>query len=445
MESKSATRLINQVFTLMAAMGVVIAIIGLGLDLLPGSSPGISTPQLMMIVGGVVFCTIGFALRRASLRQSLMGDLLKNLAISLVVVVMMLIVLEIGLGFANIKTRYPTDVPETFLTAVSWWTCDDAGCHYEYAHMQAACENKEVSGRRCMVNRQGFHDSQDFVASDDRQDKLRVLMLGDSFTFGGSATIGNSFVETLEAQLPDAVVWNTGIPGAGTNQALAALKVYAPIMQPQVTILGFYMNDYDDNMFPVDSYFMGVDETNYPYAIRQYMTDEQGEVTKLDSQADLYYRFHQVDPPRNAIERFVGTTRLGSLLLNTVEATSNVISKSSGTRVNAQVDATRQYLTEIRDYAADHDIELILLMIPRREDVAEMGVLLQNTIQLADELNILYINPVSILDANVDYAPDPDIHWSTAGHQKVAELLIRCLSKFEVDGTVNTCNTIIDG
>lgn len=442
MESKSTTRLINQVFTLMAAMGVGIAIIGLGLDLLPGSSPGISTPQLMMIVGGVVLCIIGFALRRAGLRQSLTNDLLKNLAISLVVVVMMLIVLEIGLGFANIKTRYPTDVPETFLTAVRWWTCGDAGCHYEYEQMQAACENKEVSGRRCMVNRQGFHDSQDFVASDDWQDQLRVLMLGDSFTFGGSASVGNSFVETLETQLPDTVVWNTGIPGAGTNQALATLKVYAPIMQPQVTILGFYMNDYDDNMFPVDSYFMGVDETNYPYAIRQYMTDEQGAVTKLDSQADLYYRFHQVDPPHSAIERFVGTTRLGSLLLNTIEATGNVISKSSGTRVNAQVNATRQYLTEIHDYAADHDIELILLMIPRREDVAEMGVLLQNTIQLADELNIPYINPVSMLDGNVDYAPDPDIHWSTAGHQKIGALLVVCLGQFREAEMLSGCESV---
>ena len=161
-------------------------------------------------------------------------------------------------------------------------------------------------------------------------EKLRILMLGDSFTFGGTADIGHSFVETVETNLPSAIVWNTAIPGAGTNQAVASLQAFAPILNPQIAVLGFYMNDFDDNMFPFDSYFMGVTDDNYPLSIRQYKINDSGEVIKLDSQSDFYYRYHQVDPPSSELERLIGTTRLGSLVLNTLESVSHILSKADG-------------------------------------------------------------------------------------------------------------------
>ena len=96
-----------------------------------------------------------------------------------------LLVLEFVLTAAGQPTWFPHDAPETFLEPVPWWTCDEAGCHYVYEEMLTACENGRVRDLRCIVNSQGFHDSQDFVASDDFAERLRVLVLGDSFTFGG--------------------------------------------------------------------------------------------------------------------------------------------------------------------------------------------------------------------------------------------------------------------
>ncbi len=363
--------------------------------------------------------------------------------ISFIVIVITLVVLEIGLTLANIKTRYPATIPDTFIEAVPWWTCDEAGCHYDYENMIIACQNKEVSGRRCMVNQQGFHNREDFVMRDDLADKLRILMLGDSFTYGGAAKIGNSFVETLQTQFPDAVIWNTGIPGSGTVQALATLKTYAPVLQPQIAILGFYMNDFEDNVFPVDSYFMGVDDKNYPLAIRQYMLDDVGEVTLLNSQSDLYYRYNQIDPPMNELQRAIGTTRLGSLTLNTVEAISKTLYKFEGKRINKQVDVTRGYLTEIQDYTEAHNILFVVLLIPRREDIDYPGVLMQNSIQILEDLKIPYLDVRDRLDTEIDYAALPDIHWSSEGHQAIGMLLAQCLEKFQDVELLSDCENLV--
>ena len=73
-------------------------------------------------------------------------------------------------------------------------------------------------------------------------------MLGDSFTQGYSADIGKSYVETLEAAFLEAIVWNTALAGTGTNRAVTMYERFAPRLNPQLSVLGFVMNDFRDNV-----------------------------------------------------------------------------------------------------------------------------------------------------------------------------------------------------
>ena len=66
---------------------------------------------------------------------------------------------------------------------------------------ELACETGELRGRVCAVNRQGYSDWEDFVVTDDFADKTRILLLGDSFTYGMSADIGMSFADMLNSEL----------------------------------------------------------------------------------------------------------------------------------------------------------------------------------------------------------------------------------------------------
>lgn len=433
---KSAT---DRVFSLLSILGAVIAVFGLAFDLVPGASPGFSIPQLLMIVSGLVLAGFGLALGKRQRRARAIASTRRNFRAGLALIGVTLLALEIVLSVGGLPTYFPRDVPEQFLSPAPWWTCDEAGCHYVYEEMVTACDRGEVTDFRCIVNKQGFHDTQDFVPASDKADRLRILSLGDSFAFGGSADVGKSYIETIERHIPQALVWNTGIPGAGTNQALMSFNVYAPILKPQVTILGFYMNDFDDNMMPVDSYFMGVNAAGKNLSIRQYQVDLQGNLLKLDQQSDLYHRYHRVDPPVNDIHRLVGTTRLGSLGLRVLDAARQMLSKADGIRLSRLVYVTREHLIALRGAAAQRDTQLLVLLIPRREDLSGMGTLYQNALRLMDELRIPYLDPIDVLDSETDYAAPPDVHWSNSGHQKIGEILTHCLQLFQTHGDFERC------
>ena len=434
----SRTIAINRLFSALAALGILIALLGVAFDLIPGASPGISLPQLLMMLAGALLAIIALGLRRPRSRALAFRAGKKRLPQITLIVIVTLLLLEAALSLGGLPTYYPLEIPADFLQPAPWWTCDAAGCHYVHDEMQAACARGRISGRRCIINRQGFHDTQDFVAGAELEGRLRILILGDSFAFGGSAAMGKSFVETIERRRPAAIVWNTAIPGAGTNQALMSYNVYAPILRPQLTILGFYMNDFDDNMLPVDSYFMGLDAADVPLSIRQYQIDRLGQPIKLDQQSDLFYRYHGVDPPGSDLQSWLGKTRVGSIALRFSDAIGQMLSQAQGLRRQRQVGVTRDALIALKAAAAG-ETDLLLLLIPRREDLEQPGARYQDALQLAEALGVPYLDPRSLLHPDADYARAPDIHWNSAGHQKIAALLIECLDLYQAQGSVAGC------
>lgn len=74
-----------------------------------------------------------------------------------------------------------------------------------------------------------------------------VLCLGDSFTFGEGVREGDTYPAQLEKLLnKDAgriTVFNGGVQGYGTRQALFFFERYGRALKPDVVILGFVLND----------------------------------------------------------------------------------------------------------------------------------------------------------------------------------------------------------
>ena len=265
-------------------------------------------------------------------------------------------------------------------------------------------------------------------------------MLGDSFTAGYSAEVGKSYVETIEANFPDGKIWNTAIGGTGTNQAWASFQAHAASLRPQVTLLGFVMNDYNDNVTPIDSYLEVRNlETNGLLMMRQYRVDVWGNVIKLDHQSDLYYRGLDVDPPVNEIKRLTGLTRLGSLVLRLVDALGAVITEDA--RFNRKVLITRDFLSKLRDASAERGSALLVLLIPSIEDVQSISGRYLTAVELMRELEIPFIDPINILGSD-DYTPEPDEHWNNAGHQKIGALLSNCLETFFASGDFAECEYV---
>ena len=72
----------------------------------------------------------------------------------------------------------------------------------------------------------------------DERNKLRILALGDSYTFGSGVRDDETFATVLQQALGDGVeVINAGVPGYGIFQAERALRRLLPLLQPQIVLL----------------------------------------------------------------------------------------------------------------------------------------------------------------------------------------------------------------
>ena len=436
---------LNSAFTMLIGLGILVALLGIGIDVLPGSYPGLNLLQMLLIIAGLLCSLTAFVLRRGHVRRRILAAMRKHWAPGLLIAVITLIVLEFVLANIDIPVYFP-DIPEDFADAEPWWLCDEFGCRFIPDAVNTACENRQISGRPCIVNPQGFHDTQSFVAGDDFDGRMRILVLGDSFTFGWNAEIGKSYVETIESNLPQSIVWNTGMLGAGTEQALALFQVYAPVLQPQLTILGFYRNDFVDNVLPMDLRLWLAFPTGRGVIPRRRQVDDTENAITPDHQR-YYYLAHRVEPPGSEIERLIGRTRLGSLLLRMRDRVINMVQARPVTTWAQEVDITAKYLRDLRDAAAAQDTALLVLLIPDRTDIPPPpSNRYYEAVQLMDELKISYLNPIHILDAESDYMPDPNVvytHWSTAGHQKIGDLLSACLAAFQISGDLTNCEGVV--
>ena len=267
----------NKIPWLFVALGITLALFGIGIDyLLPGTSPGVNLPQFVVILTGLAISFGSWQLRRPEVRRRFSSSTGKTIGIALSITLTTLLVLDIVLTVWGMPTYFPSAIPDPDVSVSDWRICDELGCRYKYDGVIAACADGVITGRRCVINRQGFSDTDDFVVHDDFAGRIRIMTLGDSFTQGFSAEVGKSFVETIETLLPEVILWNTAISGNGTNRALATFQAFASQLKPQLTILGFYMNDVSDNLKTHDNWIQLEDANGSRHLVRQYHADRWG-------------------------------------------------------------------------------------------------------------------------------------------------------------------------
>ena len=109
------------------------------------------------------------------------------------------------------------------------------------------------------INSLGFRDTRDYPL-EKSPTTFRILVLGDSVTFGHGALSETTYPFLLEQNLhkwrPDIdwQVWNLGVPGYNTSQELSYLREVGPRYQPDLVVVGFYENDLADNVPPSSSW-----------------------------------------------------------------------------------------------------------------------------------------------------------------------------------------------
>ena len=423
---------------ILLGLGILIALFGAGIDyLLPGASPGLNLPQILIIAVGLALALGASQLRRMNDRARRSSDRGKTVLKVLIITLLTIIILELLLAAWGRPTYFPRQIPSINAREIPWGICDELGCRKKYEAVVDACASGYLTGIRCVINRDGFGDSDEFVLGADFAGRKRILMLGDSYTRGFFADVGKSFVDSIEDAIPDAIVWNVSEPGTATNQAVLSFNGIAPRLKPQLSILGFYMNDFPENLLLKEMSLRLIDDEGKQYFVRRFEYDRWGNPVNLPEHIVNAYLAAGARPPASELERVLGITHLGTLALRTLDFLLGLNEDESFER---QTRETRKYLAQLRDAAAAMDSQLLILLIPQSNDVDSPDRSYRTAVRIFEELRIAYVEVRHLLDSTNDYV---DFHWNNSGHQKVGAYLSECVTAFFAERNLADCERAI--
>lgn len=396
------------------AIGLVL--VGVGSEMLSSSANGLGPLQLGMISVGSVLLGLSF-LQMGALAQ---------VGLAVVTVMLSLAGLEFALSFTAFAPAYRADMfaEDARLPSQPHLRCDDVlGCRVnaEYVRALTPCL---YGARICNVNDEGYNDRDSFGTLNDDASP-RLLLLGDSYTWGLSADVGQGWAELVEATFEGegGRVWNTGISASGTNQALAVAEYALPLLKPDVVVLGFYIgNDFRDNLYPIGSW-LAFEREGKPIKLNRYLLDENLR-PRLMSERELFFASYGTRPPTNALERAMRSTRLGTMTLNALDNLTRP-RPTQDTRA-ITLDATRQPLARLLRLTESAGAKLLVLAIPAPTQLGRTDESYQNFLALETELGLRVLHVDEELTAR-DYAPFPDDHWNNDGHSKAATAVITCV------------------
>lgn len=90
-------------------------------------------------------------------------------------------------------------------------------------------------------NTQGFRAAEDFKPAETRK---RIVLAGDSFTFGYGVEYDETFGALIENELTDVVVCNLAMPGFGLDQIWLSVRHQALPLDPDLVIVGLVNVDF---------------------------------------------------------------------------------------------------------------------------------------------------------------------------------------------------------
>lgn len=112
---------------------------------------------------------------------------------------------------------------------------------------------KVFNGKFLNTNSRGFRGTQEFAYGKNTE-KIRILILGDSLTFGDEVSDDESYPNYLQELIQGVEVINTGVHGYGHDQMLILLREEGVKYRPDVVILGFLPGDMPRNLLQFRDY-----------------------------------------------------------------------------------------------------------------------------------------------------------------------------------------------
>ncbi len=179
----------------------------------------------------------------------------KKIIYSIIYIIMLSIALE---GLSRLVVSWDMVLDKVYANTDSFWRLqwikrhkDEIDIYYEFDVYDPAKgwiskpdlrDVKVFNGKTLNTNSKGFRGKVDY-SYDKNPDKKRVLIVGDSFTFGDEVSDDETYSYYLQEMFADAEIINMGVHGYGHDQMLILLKGEGIKYNPDIIIPGFIYED----------------------------------------------------------------------------------------------------------------------------------------------------------------------------------------------------------
>ena len=292
------------------------------------------------------------------------------------------------------------------------------------AGLQLLPNSERVYGLRPMAgppissNTFGFRGEE--ITLDKGQNTFRIIMLGDSITFGNGVAWNETFSYHLQTMFNDSYrslkfeVLNLGVSGYNTKQELAILRELGLKLDPDIVVLNVFLNDSD----PVKK-------------VGAYGLSNRTTISKL---SDINVR---IIVNSSYVLTFMRSTTIG-LIKKYVRNPGAVLSvlNSPGIMINSRVkesawEVMKTHMEEIYYLAQANEIALVVVIYPYMSQIVYPDVRREPQMDL---LEFWRARGVPVLDTIPEYEvggetmfQDAYVHLSPYGHQRIATAILRFL------------------
>jgi len=294
------------------------------------------------------------------------------------------------------------------------------------------------------INSKGLRD--DEVEFEKPENYKRVLVLGDSFTFGSGVSSENTYSNQLEALLnhrQTGEIWqvvNSGVGAYGTLQEYVFLEEEGWKYEPDFLILQFLANnDLTDNLYP------------FRHVVRdgRIYFKADGNTSRLLTGAKKLLRSY------SHAYRFFGDRyhliRIQLGLEPFFREWSDLYDLAPSEEISKAWKVTEEYLYKISTAANRHKVDLLVINVPakfilddglwqaflenygKKSDTVDWDLASKQLQRICANLQIpvLDLTPhFRALEEPLNYYQEQGGHWNQKGHHMVAQQVHDYLSRF---------------
>ena len=262
---------------------------------------------------------------------------------------------------------------------------------------------KTFDNKTLNTNSKGLRGKTDFPYTKNK-DKVRILILGDSFTFGDEVSDDETYSAHLQAMLPHTEIINMGMHGYGHDQMLILFREEGIKYQPDIVILGFLPLDMSRNLLRFRD-----------FAKPRFVLD-RGELKLTGSPVPRPEEILQWDWTRPRIVDIFSTLQ-------------HRVKKISGLQKTEMEEITTAILKEMISLIESIHAVPILAYLPRGKEIAtdiavmEDEAYMFSMCELNEKAKCFSTRPYFAEKIAKGETFKSRGHWEPAGHRTVAEAL----------------------